>query len=699
MSQLKFTNRLINETSPYLLHHAHNPVDWYPWGAEALNRAVAENKPILLSIGYSACHWCHVMEHESFESDAIARLMNENFINIKVDREERPDLDQIYMNAVQMMTGQGGWPMTVFLTPECVPFYGGTYFPPEDRYQMPGFRRILTAMAEAYQTRPEEVVKTASALLGELRRSDLGEQSEGALDADLLDGAYQGILRNYDPVNGGFGSAPKFPPAMTLDFLLRTYHRTGSRQALEAAKQTCRKMASGGMYDQLGGGFHRYSTDAAWLVPHFEKMLYDNAQLSRLYVHMFQITKDEFYSNVAADILDYVVREMTSEQGSFYSTQDADSEGHEGRFFVWTRDEIENELGTEDALLFCSYYDITQRGNFEGKNILNVRRTPTEVAEAHKVSLDELSEALQRGRRILFDIREKRVKPGRDEKVLTAWNGLMLEGFAEAAAVFDRKDYLKVAKNNAQFLLDNLRQNGLLLRTYKDGSAKLNGYLEDYAFLASGLVKLYEVSGELKWLREARALVERMVSEFWDTENGGFFFTGKSSEELIVRSKDYFDNATPAGNSVAAEVLLRLSALTGEESYALKAVAVLRLVAKQIRRYPSAFGRILGALDFYQSTPTEVAVIGEPGKSDTESLVREVWSRYLPNKVVAQTQPDSADAAREVPLFRERGLIEARAAAYVCEGYACRLPVTNPQALAAQLDQRVPRGTPADRVD
>jgi uncharacterized protein YyaL (SSP411 family) len=691
MTEHKHTNRLIDETSPYLLQHAHNPVEWYPWGEEALRRARDENKPILLSIGYSACHWCHVMEHESFENEEIARLMNENFVNIKVDREERPDLDQIYMNAVQMMTGHGGWPMTMFLTPEGVPFYGGTYFPPEERYNMPGFPRVLQGVAEAYRARPDDVTQTAVTMLTELRRMGQARESNETLSTALLDTAYRGTARNYDAKHGGFGSAPKFPAPLNLEFLLRTYHRTGAREALEMVEQTCRKMAEGGMYDQLGGGFHRYSTDAHWLVPHFEKMLYDNALLSRHYLHVYQETGDDFYRRIVEETLAYVVREMTDERGGFYSTQDADSEGHEGKFFVWTPSEIMEILGAEDAKLFCAYYDVTERGNFEGKNILHVSRSVEDVAKEAGVSQERLRETLRRGKRELFEARERRIKPGRDEKTLTAWNGLMLASFAEASVILERDDYREIARNNARFVLDQLRAGGLLLRTYKDGQAKLNAYLEDYAFFIDGLLALYEATGELRWLEEARGLADRMAEEFWDESEGGFFYTGKSHEELIVRSKDYMDNATPSGNSVAAEALLRLAVLTGREDYSRQAVNVLRLIGDMIRRYPSAFGRALGALDFYLSSPKEIAVIGKSGAPDTRALLREVWKPYLPNKVVAQSTGDDRRAAEIAPLLRERSMIDGRATAYVCENYTCQQPVTSAAELAMQLGAKAAR--------
>ncbi|HVG29896.1 MAG TPA: thioredoxin domain-containing protein [Pyrinomonadaceae bacterium] len=679
------TNRLAGETSPYLLQHAHNPVDWYPWGEEALARARAEDKPILLSIGYSACHWCHVMERESFENDEIARVMNENFVNIKVDREERPDLDQVYMNAVQMMTGHGGWPMTVFLTPDLVPFYGGTYFPPEDRHNLPGFPRVLLGVAQAYRTSPDEIAQTASSVLGELRRTGAARESNAALTEELLDGAVRGLSRNYDPRHGGFGGAPKFPSPMGLEFLLRAHKRTGDENALRMVTHTCRKMAGGGMYDQLGGGFHRYSTDARWLVPHFEKMLYDNAQLSRLYLHVWQATKDESFRRVAVETLEYVVREMTDESGGFYSTQDADSEGVEGKFFVWSREELGRLLGEEDAALVAAYYDVSAEGNFEGENILNTPRPAAEVARELGVTADQIIQAVGRARPVLFAEREKRVKPGRDEKVIAAWNGMMLQSFAEAAAVLEREDFRAVAERNADFILERLRADSHLLHVYKDGRAKQHAFLDDYACVASGLLSVYETTGSLRWLRECLALTEQMLAEFWDGEGGGFFYTGESSEKLIVRQKDYFDNATPSGNSVAAGLLARLAALTENEDYRRRAVTVFRLVRDAAERYPSAFGCLLGALDFHLSTPAEIVVVGKPGDGPTLELLREVWSRYLPNKIVAPAGEGDEEAAVIVPLLRGRTLIGGRATAYVCENYACQRPVNDAKELAAQL--------------
>ena len=672
-------NQLIHETSPYLLQHADNPVEWYPWGEEAFEKARSENKPVLLSIGYSACHWCHVMAHESFENEDIAKLMNQLFVNIKVDREERPDLDQIYMNAVQMMTHHGGWPMTVFLTPDAVPFYGGTYFPPQDRYNMPGFPRVLISVAEAYRERQDDIRETGVSLLNELRRLSTSSGSDQPIERELLDAAFAGITRTYDSINGGFGGAPKFPPAMTLEFLLRTHARTNNREALEMVKHTCKQMADGGMYDQLGGGFHRYSTDAKWLVPHFEKMLYDNALLSRLYLHYFQVSQDQQARQTVEGILDYVLREMTHASGGFYSTQDADSEGHEGKFFVWDIEEVRSTLGERDARLFCSYYNITPSGNFEGKNIPNVTRSLERVAEQNAVSVSELQMSLDESRRKLFELRETRIKPGRDEKVLTAWNGLMLASFAEAGVILNRPDYTDAARRNAEFVLSDLRKDSVLLRTWKDGVAKFNGYLEDYSFLIEGLVTLFETTGEFRWLEEAQTLTDRMIEEFWDNEGGGFFFTGKSHEDLIVRSKDYFDNATPSGNSVAAMVLLRLAILIDKENYRNLATAVLRELGDSARRYPSGFGYALSAADFLVSTPKEVAIVGRD-REDIQALLTVAWRRYLPNKVVAP-----GFGGESIPLLENRPLLNAQATAYVCEHYTCKQPVNQPSELADQL--------------
>jgi uncharacterized protein YyaL (SSP411 family) len=672
---MEHTNRLVNETSPYLLQHAHNPVQWYPWGEEALAKAKSEDTPILLSIGYSACHWCHVMAHESFEDEAIAALMNENFINIKVDREERPDLDAIYMKAVQMMTGRGGWPMTVFLTPDQVPFFCGTYFPPDDRYGTPGFRRVLLSVAQAYRERREAFYGSVYAIEKELRSSNTLAISPGALDAGILDKAASGLAGDYDSRDGGFGSAPKFPPSMALTYLMRLYQRKAEERYLEIVNNTLTRMACGGMYDQLGGGFHRYSVDAQWLVPHFEKMLYDNALLSRVYLDAYLLTQNGLYRKIAEEILDYVVREMKSPEGGFFSSQDADSDGKEGAFFLWRAEEVKSILGEEDADLFNRYFGITSEGNFEGKNILHVPRSLEVVAKLNNIPEDRLREIIRRGRQRLLEARETRVRPGRDEKILTAWNGLMLRSFAEASVTLDREDYRQVAIQNAEFLLSKLYRNGGLLRSYKDGQARFNAYLEDYACLADGLISLYEATFDARWLRQAEEFAAFMLRKFWDSKDKGFYFTSEDHESLIDRPKEYYDNATPSGNSVAAFVLLRLWKFTGDQTWSQYAVSILENVAELMPRHPAAFPHLLCALDFCIGPSREIAVIGDPRENRTRELLREIFHIYLPNKVVAcGTQGD-------LFLLQDRPQIEGRPTAYVCENFSCKLPVTTPREL------------------
>ena len=700
-SQHKHTNRLINETSPYLLQHAHNPVDWYAWSGEALQKAQQENKPILLSVGYSACHWCHVMERESFENEETASLMNQHFVSIKVDREERPDIDNIYMQAVQALTQQGGWPMTVFLTPDGRPFYGGTYFPPHDRQYgretMPGFPRILLTIADYYENRREEVEEQANQLADylkqrsstPLRSKEGGLNIAGALPLETLGTASRELASEFDPVHGGFGHAPKFPNTMSLEFLLRTHqHRLrgeigskATKPELEIVEVSLQHMANGGIYDQLGGGFHRYSVDAEWLVPHFEKMLYDNALLSRLYLHTYLVTGNPLYERIVEETLGYVVREMVSPKGGFYSTQDADSEGEEGKFFIWTPTEIEAALPAEDARLFMLYYDVTREGNFEGKNILHVEQDAQTVAEKAQVGLETLQVSLKRSREMLFKLREERVKPGRDEKILTSWNGLMLRSFAEAARYLDRPDYLQVAANNAEFLLRELYRDGRLLRTYKEGRARLNGYLEDYTFLADGLLALYEASFNPRWFKEARRLMNEAIKLFADEQNNGFFDTGSDHEALISRPKDIMDNATPAGNSVAADVLLRLAAFTGEEEYRRRADDYLRPVADVMVQHPQAFGHAIGALDFAISPSKEIAIAGDPQQPGSRALLEVVNNRYLPNSVLACASPEDSEAIQSIPLLADRPMKAGKATAYVCQNFACLAPVNTPEEL------------------
>ena len=679
MSEQSFTNALVKETSPYLLQHAHNPVQWYPWGEEALRRAKDEDKPILLSIGYSACHWCHVMEHESFEDEKTAGLMNENFINIKVDREERPDLDAIYMKAIQMMTGSGGWPLTVFLTPDQVPFFGGTYFPPEDRHGIPGFPRLLLSVAHAYRTKRDSILQDSKTILGELESSDASGTTGQKLTSEILDSAASNTLVNYDAENGGFGRAPKFPPSMALTFLLRSYLRTGKKQLLEVVEKTLTKMARGGVYDQLGGGFHRYSVDAFWLVPHFEKMLYDNALLSRVYLDAYLLTGNSLYRRITEETLDYVTREMTSPEGGFYSTLDADSEGHEGKYYIWTSREVEAILGEADADLFNEYYGVSPEGNFEDRSILNVPREATLVAKLCRVPEERLRQAIDRGRKLLFEAREKRVKPGRDDKILASWNGLMLRSFAEAANGLDREDYRRTAIRSAEFILSKLQRDGRLLRTYRDGLVKYNAYLEDYACVADGLISLYETTFDLRWMGKAEELAEVMIEKFRDSVGGGFYFTSDDHERLIQRPKEFYDNATPSGNSVAVSVLLRLGKLTGAGKWSRYALPILETMALPMSRYPTAFSYLLCAADFYLSNPKEIAIVGDPQAESTRALLREVFHRYLPNKVIA------CGLDKGLLLLKDKSQSNGLPTAYVCENFACNAPVTSAEELAAQL--------------
>ena len=684
-------NRLINETSPYLLQHANNPVDWYPWGKEALERARSEDKPILLSIGYSACHWCHVMERESFENETIAGLMNNNFVSIKVDREERPDLDQVYMQAVQMLTGSGGWPMTVFLTPEGKPFYGGTYFPPEDRQGMPGFPRLLTSIAEAYSTNRVEIDRVTKQLTTQMSQSNQVSQGTSILTVDILHKAYSSLATNFDYQNGGFGNAPKFPQPMTPEFLLRYYHHGYNPRALELVELTLEKMAYGGIYDQIGGGFHRYSTDAYWLVPHFEKMLYDNALLARLYLHTYLITGRALYRRVVEETLDYVLREMTDSSGGFYSAQDADSEGVEGKFFVWSPDEINSVMGDADGEVFAGYYGVTGAGNFEGKNILNIRQDPEEFAETKGLTVDQLGDIINRGSKALLEVREQRIHPMRDDKVLASWNGLMLRSFAEAAAALRRPDYLAVAIKNAEFLARSMKSDGRLLRTYRDGQAKLLGYLEDYSFVIDGLLALYEATFDLRWLDEAVTLADSMIELFWDEGIGGFYDTGSDHETLVVRPRDVFDNAQPCGGSVASDVLLRLAVFTGNNDYSAKATVPLRSLHQAMSQSPGGTGHWLSALDFYVSPLKEIAVIGPRDDPTTQALLDTVFHRFLPNKVVMGVEtpliPADDNSEADIPLLAGRGMVGGLPSAYVCQNYACQLPVTDPAGLAEQLSE------------
>jgi uncharacterized protein YyaL (SSP411 family) len=675
-------NRLEHETSPYLLQHASNPVDWYAWGDEALERARAEDKPILLSIGYAACHWCHVMERESFEDAETAAVMNDHFVSIKVDREERPDLDAIYMDAVQAMTGGGGWPLTAFLTPDGRPFYAGTYFPNEARHGLPAFRTVLEAVAEAWEERRSEAESQSVRVTEAIDRTSRLGASPEPLSEDVLRSAFGGLRRAFDPRWGGFGGAPKFPQPMTLEFCLRM-HLRGTPEALDLVTVTLDKMAAGGMYDHVGGGFHRYSTDERWHVPHFEKMLYDNALLVRLSVHGWQVTGNDRYRGVALETCEYLLREMRQADGGFSSSQDADSEGVEGRFFVWTWDELVRVGGEAVATAFGA----TPSGNWEGTNVL-WRPLPLEgVAAEFDLDAAELERRLDAARTELFEIRERRIRPATDDKVLAAWNGFAIAALAEAGRAFGRPKFVEAAVVAADFVLARLRDDrGRLLRSWRDGRAGRPAFADDHAAMADACLVLYETTFDLRWFEHARALADDLLRLFQDESRGGFFQTGSDAEALVVRSKDLQDNAVPSGNSLAADVLQRLAHLTGEAAYETAGVGALRLIRDAMAGAPTGFGHALTALDAYLSNVKEVAVVGDPVAEPTRALAAEVTTkRFTPNHVLAVAGPQDEASREAIALLRDRFQRDGSPTAYVCEHFVCRLPVTQPSELAEQL--------------
>jgi uncharacterized protein YyaL (SSP411 family) len=702
-------------------------VDWYPWGAEALERAKREDKPIFLSIGYSACHWCHVMEHESFEDERIAKLMNEHFVNIKVDREERPDLDAIYMNAVQLMTGRGGWPMSVFLTPDLQPFYGGTYFPPTQRMGMPGFDQILLGVADAWKIRRAQAVEQAAELTGHLQQAaaPAGGGAREDLTEQLLFAAAVALERSFDPRHGGFGGAPKFPHPMDLRLLLRVWRRAGiasgtqgaatrasgthNEQTLQMVTHTLDKMAAGGIYDQLGGGFHRYSVDERWLVPHFEKMLYDNSQLIGCYLDAFLVTRNEDYARVARETIDYVLRDMTDPSGGFYSTEDADSEGHEGKFYVWSPAEVAEVLGAERAEIFSYVYDVTDAGNFESKNILNLPKTIEQCAQLKRMDPAQLRQQLAEDRCKLSGAREKRVRPGRDDKVIVSWNGLMIDALAQAAGVLDESRYLAAATAAAEFVLNAMRRDdGRLLHTWRNGQAKVDGYLDDYACFVNGLVSLYEANFDERFIDAAVQLADQMIAHFADREAGGFFYTPDDGEKLISRQKDLQDSATPSGNSMAATALVRLAKLTGRTDYLDAAVGAMQSAVGLMKRYPSAAGQMLLAVDMLLGPTYEIAIVGSTTADSTQKVLADLRSRYFPNRVVAMRESAARRAGdvsppmtqpREMtkqiqylskaldPLFEGRETRTPAPTVYICENFACQAPVTGTDNVLAAWDR------------
>jgi uncharacterized protein len=672
-------NRLAGETSPYLLQHAHNPVDWYPWGPEALERAKAEDRPIFLSIGYAACHWCHVMERESFEDEEIAARLNRDFVPIKVDREERPDLDDVYMAAVQAMTGSGGWPMSVFLTPQLRPFFGGTYFPPEDRHGLPAFGRVLDALADAYRSRRDEVERQAGQLADHLQAQLAVPAGERDPELRQLDGAVARLASAFDPAHGGFGGAPKFPAPMTLEFLLRAWHRSRDPATLQMVARTLDAMADGGINDQLGGGFARYSTDARWLVPHFEKMLYDNALLAHAYLEAWRATGTDRYARVARDTLDFCLRELRTDDGGFASSLDADTEGEEGRYYTWRHDEfmaVLRDAGFDDdrRRLLAGCWGLTTGGTWEGTNVLHL----TNRVQAP----DEL---VERARRALLDARERRVRPARDEKQLAAWNGLVLRALANAALGLGEERYVDATRRLVEFIRSQLVRNGdRLWRTARAGRAHTPGFCEDYVNVADGLLAAHAALGDGDALRLARALIERAVADFWDAESGTFADTSDEHDRTVARPRGLLDGATPSANAVGADVMLRLALLTGDEELARRAGAILRVVAPAVERQPSAFGRMLGAIDRSLAEGIDVVVAADdPGAEDARTLRRAAASVYAPNLVIAAVRPGDAHAGW--PLFEGKGPRDGRATAYVCRGYACDEPTSDPARVREQV--------------
>ena len=677
-------NRLIHETSPYLLQHAYNPVDWYPWGADALQAARSQHKPILLSIGYSACHWCHVMERESFENETIAAVMNRHFICIKVDREERPDLDEIYMAAtVAMNHGQGGWPMTVFLTPDQQPFFAGTYFPPQDRWGRPGFGTLLEKIAE-YWAKDTSGVHAQAQAMTERLKGDGRLPSPISISESVLDDAVAQFTAEFDSAHGGFGGAPKFPPAAGLSLLLRCHRRSNDPHTLTMVTTTLDRMAAGGLYDQIGGGFARYSTDERWLVPHFEKMLYDNALLARVYVEAYQVTKNADYRRVATDVLDYVLREMTGDSGSFYSATDADSEGEEGKFFVWTPSEVRAALGDPElARRVCAVYDITEQGNWEHKNIPNRLRPLEAIAQELNLTVDALLESVRLAKPLLYRARAQRVPPGLDDKIITAWNGMMISAMAEAARVFGEPRFRVAAQRAADFLLRvHVRPDGRLLRTSRAGRAHLDAYLEDYAYLAEGLIDLYEAGAAESYLHTAAALAMRLIEDFLDAEHGGFFTTANSHETLILRGREGSDGATPGGNAVAASALARLAAHFDRADWRDVAVSALRAYGRQMTRFPRAFAKSLAVVDFLTQGPVELAFVGSESQDTFRNLQRAVAEQFIPNRIIATARSGESST---LPLLQGKLDSSGVAALYVCRQFACQRPVTDPRDVVGVL--------------
>jgi uncharacterized protein YyaL (SSP411 family) len=702
----RYTNRLVKEKSPYLLQHANNPVDWYPWGSEAFEKAKKEDRPIFLSIGYSTCHWCHVMEEEAFSNPEIAQIMNKYFVSIKVDREERPDLDSIYMNAVMTLTGTGGWPLNIFLTPDLKPFYGGTYFPPEDRWGRAGFKSILNSIANNWQSRKDKILDSAGELVDILKKQlEIKAQETAPLDKMILKKAYEHFYASFDAQYGGFGSAPKFPSGHQLAFLLRYWKRTKEPKALEIVEKTLAEIAKGGIYDHIGGGFHRYSTDQKWLLPHFEKMLYDQAILSRAYLEAFQATGKKEYAIAAREIFEYVLRDMAYKEGGFYSAEDADSpspenpkEKREGAFYLWSKDEILNILGKEDGGIICYYFGIEHEGNvltdptgeFKAKNILHVAYTLEETAGYFKKPLREIEKIIADAKRKLFIARSQRPGPHLDDKILVDWNGLMISSLAFASRVLNEHRYCKAAEKSVQFILKNLQdKNGRLLHRYRDGEAAIKAMLDDYAFFIQGLLDLYEASFNPEYLMHARRLTQGMLELFWDAQDGGFFSTASDAERLFIRHKTVYDGAMPSGNSIAGLDLLRLARFFMDKELDKKAEAFFKSFSTEISRAPTGCAQTLSALDFAFGPSKEIVIAGDSESQGTRQMIKAVYQRFMPNKVAVFYPADKQEAQkiqRLIPFLENLVPLENKATAYVCENYVCKLPVTSVEKLTAELE-------------
>ena len=708
--EYKHTNQLIGETSPYLLQHAHNPVHWHPWGEEALGKARDEDKLIFLSIGYAACHWCHVMEHESFEDEEVAEILNRHYVSIKVDREERPDLDEIYMSATMMFTGgQGGWPMSVFLAPDCRPVFAGTYFPKRDAYGRPGFKTVLQYILKMWTENGDTLRKDSAKVVEAVRRiHDTDEPGEVPSREAVHRGAEQ-IRQAFDPQLGGVSSGTnKFPPSLSMDLLLRRHRAGGSESALAAVETTLEQMGQGGIYDQLGGGIHRYSTDLIWLVPHFEKMLYDQGLVSSIYLDAYQATAtpriQALCEEKARGIFEYVLRDLRSPEGAFYSSEDADSEGLEGKFFLWTGDEIREVLGERDARIFAAHYGVSESGNWNHpgdehvpsgpKNILTVRRSLENIAKAEKLDAEAVAQSIADSRRKLFEVREKRVRPALDDKILSGWNGLMITALSKGAAVLGEPSYGEAAAKAANFILSAMRPEGRLVATYGKGRARLRGYLSDYAFLVEGLLGLYEWSGDARWLGEAESLIDTAIEFYWDSQDGGFFFTPSDHEKLIVRSKTATDGAIPSGNSVMLMNLQRLAVLLDRDDLRDKAGLLIAAFSGEAERTPYQHERLLSGIEAWHEGFDEVAIVGAAGDARTKELIRALYSVYAPNKIVARLEPGDEATPERVPLLRDRRQINGQPVAYVCRGYACRLPTSDPEELKRQLAGKTgPKGS------